>query len=134
MQPCENERKETFWLLAINGVSAAGGHDIVPPVLVPVGGMHGPPSEEDQPHRAMQSTLMSSGHVFCPVAAAVRNTVSAETQIPSSALWRTRHAPGIYIKVRHGQWCVYNTQQWRPRTLAVVAGISHDSPECMGDT
>ena len=132
MQPCENERKETFWLLAINGVSTAGGNDIVPPILVPVDGMHGPPSEEDQPHRAMQRHI----HVFWSCLLPSRSS-SQKYSVGRGAnpfLSSVAHAPRTGDLQRSTAWCVYNTQQWRPRTLAVVAGVSHDSPECMGDT
>ena len=58
-----------FWRLAINGVQAAGGHDIVPCGPCPCAGScwHGPPSE--QPHRQRQKPGGSSSQelsVFNP--------------------------------------------------------------------
>ena len=134
--PWENERKETFWRLAINGVPAAGGHDIVPPGPCPCG-WHGPHSGEDQPHRAMQQQI----HVFwsCPIAAAVRRSVSSalppETQLPCSALWLLQAPPGIHS----GVWSVacaaaVEAINWGRRYLWALSRDCEETEELLDHT
>ena len=91
--------------MAINSVPAAGGHVIVPAGRPCPCGWQPPPSDEDQPHRAMQRQV----RVFWswdPVAAAVRNSVSSalppDMQIPCncSVLWLLQAPWGIHSRVR----------------------------------
>ena len=134
--PWENERKETFWRLAINGVPAAGGHDIAPTGPCPCG-WHGPPSGEDQPHRAMQQQI----HVFwsCPIAAAVRESVSSalppETQLPCSALWLLQAPSGIHNEV----WSVacaaaVEAMNWGRRYLWALSRDGEEAEELLDHT
>jgi len=101
--PWENERKETFWRLAINGVSAAGGHDIAfsGPCAC---GWEGPPPGDEQSHRAMQ--LQTHTFWSCPVATAVRASIASAlplaTELPCSALWLLQAPRGVHS----GVWSV----------------------------
>ena len=134
--PWENERKETFWRLAINGVPAAGGHDIAPTGPCPCG-WQGPPSGEDQPLRAMQQQI----HVFwsCPIAAAVRESVSSalplETQLPCSALWLLQTPSGIHSEV----WSVacaaaVEAMNWGRRYLWALSRDCEEAEELLDHT
>ena len=103
--PWENERKETFWRLSVNGVRAAGGHGIVPSGPCACGWV-GPPPEDEQPSRAMQL----QAHVFwsCPVATAVRATLRSTLSqqpaapLPCSAVWLLQAPPHTH----DGVWAV----------------------------
>ena len=134
--PWENERKETFWRLTINGVPAAGGHDIAPSGPCPCG-WQSPPQSEDQPHRAMQLQI----HTFwsCPVAAAVRASVSSalppETQFPCSALWLLQAPPGLHS----GAWSVVRAatveaMDWGRRYLWALARDCEEAEELLDHT
>ena len=134
--PWENERKETLWRLAVNGVRGAGGHDIVPNGPCPCG-WQAPSSDEDLSRRAMQQQI----HVFwsCPVAAAVRNTVSSalppETQIPCSALWLMQAPHGISKEV----WSVVcaaavEAMDWGRRYLWALSWDCEEAEESLDHT
>jgi hypothetical protein len=98
--PWENARKETFWRLTVNGVSAAGGHDIAPSGPCACG-WSAPPAGDEQVSRAMQL----QHHVFwsCPVASAIRATlVSAlppSATLPCASVWLIQSPSGVQAEV-----------------------------------
>ena len=98
--PWENARKETFWRLTVNGVSAAGGHDIAPSGPCACG-WSAPPAGDEQASRSMQL----QHHVFwsCPVASAIRATlVSAlppSATLPCSSVWLMQAPSGVQAEV-----------------------------------
>ncbi len=68
----DNKRKEVFWRLAVNGVSAAGGHDVVLSGLCPCGRAPDPPAG-----LSASPGLLGRSHCFwhCRVADAVVTAV-----------------------------------------------------------
>jgi hypothetical protein len=113
--PLPNLHKEVLWRLSINGVSGAGGHDLVPSRPCP-GGWR--PSPEERAWPTATGAPAARAHVFysCPVAQAVFDAVKACLPPP---LRLQRHQLWLCIPP-----CVdINLSVWRVVCLAALSAM-----------
>ena len=98
----ENERRETLWRLSVNGVAAAGGHDVCLGGPCKCGWV-GPPGDGGLSARKRAFAWRSHHFWSCPIARAVvselLSALPAQAQLVCADVWLMRPPAGVYAGV-----------------------------------